>query len=97
MSRRILYGVTTVSGNVTPIYAIEGHNVNLKELVTSRKIGMPSMYCVRYKLLWHTEEIVTTFIDHTEDFRTLIFTNPVNISKTIGIPIMNIISCEKVK
>lgn len=95
--REIASTFATASGIIKPIYAIKGHNVNVKELLIPRKLGKPDWYRVSYKLGWRTEELVTNFLESTDDHRTLIFVNPKDPTKTIGIPIMNIESCVRIK
>lgn len=96
MQRRILSRTLAENGANVPIYAIEGHNVNLDELVQIKKHESAKLYKVVYRLGLTRQVIVSAFRESTPDFRTLIFVNPDNPSKTIGIPIMNIFSCEVV-
>ena len=97
MERRIIGTITAENGMIKPIYAVENHNVNLKDLFVVVKYGKPNQYRVVYKLGWSNQEIIATYLDSTEDNRTLIFANPNEMSKTIGIPIRNIISCDRIK
>lgn len=80
------------------IYKIERHKVNVKDLEVSR-LGMNSvLYEVSYRLgISGYETFIGHFIDATKDFRTLMFTHPTIANQTIGIPIMNIYSCVRVK
>jgi D-alanyl-lipoteichoic acid acyltransferase DltB (MBOAT superfamily) len=97
MERKIIGTISAESGIIKPIYAVENHNVNLKELFVVAKYGKPNRYLVKYKLGWMDQEIIANYLDATTDNRTLIFANPNELSKTIGIPIRNIISCDRIK
>jgi len=97
MERKIIGSITAENGNIKPVYAIENHNVNLRDLFVVVKYGKPNQYRVIYKLGWHDEEIIATYLGATDDYRTLIFANPNQLSRTIAIPIMNIRSCDRIK
>lgn len=97
MERKIIGSITAENGNIKPIYSIENHNVNLRDLFVVVKYGKPNRYRVVYKLGWVDQEIIATYLGATDDNRTLIFANPTEMSKTIGIPIMNIRSCDRIK
>jgi hypothetical protein len=97
MKRQIVSTIFTEKGQLKPVYAIQGHNVNLRDLYITRSFGTPNRYQVVYQLGWHDEEITTTFLGATDDNRSLIFANPTDVSKTIGVPIMNIRSCVRIK
>lgn len=97
MQRKIVSTILAENGSIRPIYAIENHNVNLRDLFTVVRYGKPNVYRVVYKLGWHDEEILASYLSATDDNRTLIFANPKELSKTIGIPIMNIRSCDRIK
>jgi hypothetical protein len=93
-NRPISYTFLTISGAVKPIYSIRDYRVNLRELQTESKLRI-NKFRVTYKLGSGEEEIVTRYIESTDDYRTLIFSNPTDSTRTIGIPIMNIISCVR--
>lgn len=97
MERKIIGTISAENGIIKPIYAVENHRVNLKDLFVVVKYGKPNRYRVVYRLGWSTQEIVATYLDSTDDYRTLLFANPNELTKTIGIPIMNIISCDRIK
>jgi hypothetical protein len=97
MERSIQYHYLSEKGLSKPIYAIENHSVSISSLLTSQKYRPQHLYEVRYRLGWRECIIESAFIGSTENFRTLIFSNPENENKTIGIPIMNIISCSLIK
>lgn len=89
-----------IDQKVMPIYKIEGHNVNLKELEAGRLVGLANnvVFNVEYRLGESGRESFTAnFIDATQDYRTLVFTHPTLPNMTIGIPIMNIYSCTRVR
>jgi hypothetical protein len=93
-----LYVDSAVDQKVIPIYKIEGHNVNTSDLFPSQLGGVNILYEVEYRLGQRGfESFVGNYIDATKDFRTLIFTHPTLLNMTIGIPIMNIYSCKRVK
>lgn len=93
MERNVLYTYLSEKGEMKPIYTIENHNVSVGSLVSNRNIE----YEVRFRLGWKEKVIRTPFSFATDNFRTLIFLNPENDRQTIGIPIMNIISCSLIK
>jgi hypothetical protein len=94
-NRPISYTYLTISGVSKPIYAIKDYKVNLRELQTESKLRI-NKFRVTYKLGSLEEQIVTRYMQATDDYRTLIFSNPTDSTRSIGIPIMNIISCERI-
>ena len=93
-NRTILYTYLTISGATKPIYVIKDYKVNLRELLTESKFRI-NKFRVTYKLGSGEEQMVTRYLESTDDYRTLIFSNPTDSTRTIGIPTMNIISCER--
>lgn len=90
--------VTSSDHRALHIYKIEQHSVKIKSILNRLSKPEAAKYRVKY-LLRHTTEVVIEeyFISATKNFRTLLFTNPMkNEVKSIGIPIMNIISCEEI-
>jgi hypothetical protein len=94
-NRTIAQNYLSVSGVLKPIYAIKNHNVNIRELTTESKLRI-NKFRVVYKLGNRDAEIVSMYLEATDDYRTLIFSNPTDSTRTIGIPIMNVISCERI-
>lgn len=94
-NRTIAQNYLSISGVLKPIYAIKNHNVNIRELTTESKLRINNFKVV-YKLGNRDAEITSMYLEATDDYRTLIFLNPTDSSRTIGIPIMNIISCERI-
>ena len=81
------------------IYKIQNHNVNLRIIRQDGDSFKKTRYRVVYLLLHKIEmENIGEFIHASENYRTMWFTNPSHPEgKKIGIPIMNIVSCEKVR
>jgi hypothetical protein len=87
-----------IDHKLLPIYKIENHNVDTNKLVVSYYGNKPILYEVTYRLgINNFETIVGHYVSATKDFRTIMFTHPTREGKTIGIPIMNIRSCERLK
>lgn len=77
-----------ISGRIINIYKIEGLAFN------PRKMYINNSYEVVYKLGSKEEKIQSMYLNHTEDFRTMIFRSTHKEMGEIGIPSMNIISVE---
>jgi hypothetical protein len=72
------------SGLKKEIYEVYNPNVDTSKLIQGAK------YLVEYRLLNKVVSDFGVFLEGTSDFRTLIFTHPREMFRTIGIPTMNI-------
>ena len=84
------YHVSVLEQYKKPIYKIKDHTVDIDKLAPGQ------LYQVKYNFARNKVfTIITEYQYATENHRTLVFTNPDRPEKTVGIPIMNIISCDK--
>ena len=82
--RKVIGTYLTESGARREIYEVNNPNVNTDKLVQGQK------YLVEYRLLNKEKSNFMVFLEGTPDFRTLIFTHPTEMFRTVGIPTMNI-------
>lgn len=88
---RELFSTNIVDQSRKPIYKIEGHNVDTEDLHTGCIYDVSYQFGPNKKV----KQLMATFESATDNYRTLVFVNPENPMKTIGIPIMNIIYCRR--
>lgn len=88
--RNLLRTALSVSGKVINIYKVEGLTFDPK------KLGVDWMYKIRYVLGNSEEEIESIYLYNTDDYRTIVFRSPHNMTGTIGIPARNIISISHI-
>ena len=82
--RKVVGTYLTEAGNRKEIYEVYNPNVDTSKLVQGQR------YLVEYRLMNKVVSDFGVFLEGTADFRTLIFTHPKELYKTIGIPTMNI-------
>lgn len=82
--RKVVGTYLTEGGNRKEIYEVYNPNVKVSKLVQGQK------YLVEYRLVNKYVADFVVYLDSTPDFRTLIFTHPTEMFRTIGIPLMNI-------
>jgi hypothetical protein len=82
--RKVTGTYLTEGGNRKEIYEVYNPNVKVSKLVQGQK------YLVEYRLVNKYVADFGVYLDSTPDFRTLIFTHPTEMFRTIGIPLMNI-------
>ena len=82
--RKVVGTYLTEGGNRKEIYEVYNANVKVSKLVQGQK------YLVEYRLVNKSVSDFGVYLDSTPDFRTLIFTHPTEMFRTIGIPLMNI-------
>ena len=76
--------LTKETGEKKEIYEVYNPNVDTSKLIQGQR------YLVEYRLLNKVVSDFGVFLEGTPDFRTLIFTHPKDVFRTIGIPTMNI-------
>jgi hypothetical protein len=85
MSRKVIHTVLIEkTGLRKEIYEVYNPKVDTSKLVQGQR------YLVEYRLMNRNVTDFGVFLEGTADFRTLIFTHPTEMFKTIGIPLMNI-------
>ncbi len=82
--RKVTGTYLTESGVRKEIYEVFNPNVDTSKLIQG------SRYLVEYRLGSKTITDFGVFLEGTPEFRTLIFTHPREMFRTIGIPTMNI-------
>jgi hypothetical protein len=82
--RKVTGTYLTESGVRKEIYEVFNPNVDTSKLIQG------SRYLVEYRLGGKTITDFGVFLEGTPEFRTLIFTHPREMFRTIGIPTMNI-------
>lgn len=87
--RRVISTYISRHGNPVAIYAIQG------AVMRNKEVEVGSIYEMVYRLGIGDSYLKAELIMVTDDNRTLFFRNPDEPTKTIGIPIMNIIKFVK--
>jgi len=82
--RKVVGTYLTSSGVKKDIYEVSNANVDTSKLIQGQR------YLVEYRLMNRLVSDFGVFLEGTPDFRTLIFTHPTEMFRTIGIPTMNI-------
>ena len=82
--RKAIGTYLTSSGLKKDIYEVFNPNVDTSKLIQGQR------YLVEYRLMNKLVSDFGVFLEGTPDFRTLIFTHPREMFRTIGIPTMNI-------
>lgn len=82
--RKVVGTYLTSSGLKKDIYEVSNDNVDTSKLIQGQR------YLVEYRLMNRLVSDFGVFLEGTPDFRTLIFTHPREMFRTIGIPTMNI-------
>lgn len=82
--RKVVGAYLTSSGLKKDIYEVSNSNVDTSKLIQGQR------YLVEYRLMNRLVSDFGVFLEGTPDFRTLIFTHPTEMFRTIGIPTMNI-------
>jgi len=82
--RKVVGTYLTSSGVKKDIYEVSNDNVDTSKLIQGQR------YLVEYRLMNRLVSDFGVFLEGTPDFRTLIFTHPTEMFRTIGIPTMNI-------
>ena len=82
--RKVTGTYLTESGARREIYEVFNPNVDTSKLIQGAR------YLVEYRLMNKLVSDFGVFLEGTPDFRTLIFTHPREMFRTIGIPTMNI-------
>jgi hypothetical protein len=82
--RKVVGTYLTSSGVKKDIYEVNNPNVDTSKLIQGQR------YLVEYRLMNRLVSDFGVFLEGTPDFRTLIFTHPREMFRTIGIPTMNI-------
>jgi hypothetical protein len=82
--RKVVGTFLTASGLKKEIYEVYNPKVDTGNLIQGQK------YLVEYRLMNKNVSDFGVFLEGTADFRTLIFTHPTEMFRTIGIPTMNI-------
>lgn len=82
--RKVVGTYLTSSGLKKDIYEVSNSNVDTSKLIQGQR------YLVEYRLMNRLVSDFGVFLEGTPDFRTLIFTHPTEMFRTIGIPTMNI-------
>jgi hypothetical protein len=82
--RKVIGTYLTEGGNRKEIYEVFNPNVDTSKLIQGAR------YLVEYRLMNKLVSDFGVFLEGTPDFRTLIFTHPKEMFRTIGIPTMNI-------
>ncbi len=82
--RKVVGTYLTSSGLKKDIYEVSNDNVDTSKLIQGQR------YLVEYRLMNRLVSDFGVFLEGTPDFRTLIFTHPTEMFRTIGIPTMNI-------
>lgn len=88
--RKVIGTYLTEGGNRKEIYEVSNPNVDTDKLVQGQK------YLYEYRLMNKVKSNFGVFLEGTADFRTLIFTHPTEMFRTVGIPTMNINYLTKV-
>jgi hypothetical protein len=82
--RKVTGTYLTASGVKKDILEVFNPNVDTSKLIQGQR------YLVEYRLMNKVVSDFGVFLEGTPDFRTLIFTHPTEMFRTIGIPTMNI-------
>ena len=82
--RKVVGTYLTESGARKEIYEVFNPSVDTSKLIQGAR------YLVEYRLMNKLVSDFGVFLEGTPDFRTLIFTHPREMFRTIGIPTMNI-------
>jgi hypothetical protein len=82
--RKVVGTYLTESGARKEIYEVFNPSVDTSKLIQGAR------YLVEYRLMNKLVSDFGIFLEGTPDFRTLIFTHPKEMFRTIGIPTMNI-------
>jgi len=82
--RKVVGTYLTESGARKEIFEVFNPNVDTSKLIQGQK------YLVEYRLMNKLVSDFGVFLEGTPDFRTLIFIDPRETYRTIGIPTMNI-------
>jgi hypothetical protein len=82
--RKVVGTYLTESGARKEIYEVFNPSVDTSKLIQGAR------YLVEYRLMNKLVSDFGVFLEGTPDFRTLIFTHPKEMFRTIGIPTMNI-------
>lgn len=88
--RKVTGTYLTTSGVKKEIYEVFNPNVDTNKLIQGQR------YLVEYRLMNKMVSDFGVFLEGTPDFRTLVFTHPTELYRTIGIPTMNINNLTKV-
>lgn len=82
--RKVVGTYLTSSGIKKDILEVFNPNVDTSKLIQGQR------YLVEYRLMNKVVSDFGVFLEGTPDFRSLIFTHPTEMFRTIGIPTMNI-------
>jgi len=82
--RKVVGTYLTSSGIKKDILEVFNPNVDTSKLIQGQR------YLVEYRLMNKVISDFGVFLEGTPDFRSLIFTHPTEMFRTIGIPTMNI-------
>ncbi len=82
--RKVVGTYLTEAGNRREIYEVNNPKIDTDKLIQGQR------YLVEYRLVNNIVSDFGVFLEGTPDFRTLIFTHPREMYRTIGIPTMNI-------
>jgi hypothetical protein len=82
--RKVTGTYLTASGVKKDILEVYNPNVDTSKLIQGQR------YLVEYRLMNRVVSDFGVFLEGTPDFRTLVFTHPTEMFRTIGIPTMNI-------
>lgn len=82
--RKVVGTYLTSSGIKKDILEVFNPNVDTSKLIQGQR------YLVEYRLMNKVVSDFGVFLEGTPDFRSLIFTHPREMFRTIGIPTMNI-------
>ena len=73
------------------IYEVDNPNINTNKLVQGQR------YLIEYRFRNKAVSDYGVLLQSSKDFRTLWFTHPTDVTKTIGIPLMNIINLTELE
>jgi hypothetical protein len=82
--RKVVGTYLTEAGNRREIYEVSNPKVSTDKLIQGQR------YLVEYRLVNKEVSDFMTYLEPTPDFRTLVFSHPRELYRTIGIPTMNI-------
>ncbi len=82
--RKVVGTYLTEAGNRREIYEVNNPKIDTEKLVQGQR------YLVEYRLVNKEVSDFMTYLEPTPDFRTLVFSHPRELYRTIGIPTMNI-------
>jgi ferritin len=82
--RKVVGTYLTEAGNRREIYEVNNPKIDTDKLIQGQR------YLVEYRLVNKEVSDFMTYLEPTPDFRTLVFSHPRELYRTIGIPTMNI-------